>query len=288
MVLLPEPDQDGERIDAFLARAYPEYSRSFFQKLIKQGFVTRKSQPLGQNDHVHIGDQLNVYVPDITKVAPELPVIYEDDDVVVVNKPCGMLTHAKGALLDEPTVADFVRPRTTAGQDTNRPGIVHRLDRATSGILIAAKNPAAQTWLQRQFSDRKVKKTYIALVKGVPKEAAAIIKLPIERNPKKPQMFRVGGNGKPAETSYETLRSFTGRTQLQLKPLTGRTHQLRVHMAYLGCPIVGDPVYGRPEPALGRMFLHAAELELTLPNRTRQTFRAPLPKELQAYLDSLQ
>ena len=124
-------------------------------------------------------------------------------------------------------------------------------------------------------------------MKGRPKAPEATIQLPIERNPKKPQSFRVGGNGKPAETAYETLREYPGYTLLKLKPHTGRTHQLRVHMRYLGCPIVGDDLYGTPEPRLPRMFLHAASLELTLPRRERVVFEAPLPQELADFLETL-
>lgn len=154
-------------------------------------------------------------------------------------------------------------------------------------MIIAAKNPGAKRWLQKQFSTRKVKKTYIALVKGRPKEAAATIQLPIERNPKKPQTFRVGGNGKPAETAYETMQQYEGYALLKLTPRTGRTHQLRVHMQYIGCPIVGDTLYGTPEPQIDRMFLHAAVLELTTPRHIRHVFEAPLPPELTQFLESL-
>jgi 23S rRNA pseudouridine1911/1915/1917 synthase len=210
------------------------------------------------------------------------PVLYEDDDVIVINKPLGVLTHAKGALSDEFSVAEFMRTRTTDGADGNRPGIVHRLDRATSGVMIAAKTPEAKRFLQKQFQDRKAKKTYIALTSGQPKDPVATIKLPIERNPKKPQTFRVGPQGKPSETAYEVVEQTDNITMFRLKPVTGRTHQLRVHLAYLGCPILGDIFYDGK--TADRLYLHAESLEITIPSRERMTFVAPLPPEFETKL----
>lgn len=282
-------NQSGERIDAFLARTVPGYSRSFWQKQATLGVVQVNDKPIKPSYKLQEGNQITVVLPEIPDYsAVSLPVLYEDSDVLVVNKPAGMLTHAKGPLANEFTVATFVQPRTTDGVGTNRPGIVHRLDRGTSGVLIAAKHSAAKHWLQKQFALRKVKKTYIALVKGSPAQSAAVLQLPIERNPKQPQTFRVGGNGKPAETAYETLQTYKGYTLLKLSPHTGRTHQLRVHMQYIGCPIVGDTLYGKAQPGLERMFLHAASLELTLPSRERRVFEAPLPAELTSFLETLQ
>lgn len=282
--------EDKERVDAFLAHMMPEYSRTYFQKLVRDGSVQVDDVvQLKTGFTLQGGETVIVMMPVLNiEQKGDMDVIYEDDDVAVLNKPAGMLTHAKGALSEEFTIGEYMRSRTTDGPETNRPGIVHRLDRDTSGVIIAAKSTEAKHWLQKQFSTRNVKKTYIALVKGHPKQAEALIQLPIERNPKKPQMFRVGGNGKAAETTYRTLTTYKDYTLIELKPRTGRTHQLRVHMQYLGCPIVGDPVYGAPETKLGRMFLHAAELELTLPSHERKVFTVPLPEQLQKYLDSLQ
>jgi len=283
-----EVTEPGERIDSYMAHVAPEFSRSFWQKQTEAGAVLINGAEVKTRQKVQVGDVITVATPEAPDFTNQkLPVIYKDDDVIVVNKPSGVLTHAKGVISEEFTVAEFVRPLTTDGVETNRPGIVHRLDRGTSGVIIAARNNEAKRWLQKQFSLRKVKKTYIALVKGVPKEAAAILQLPIERNPKKPQTFRVNGNGKPAETAYETLATYKDYTLLKLMPHTGRTHQLRVHLHYIGCPIVGDELYNKPEPKLGRMFLHAASLEITLPSRERKIFDAPLAPELEAYLKTL-
>lgn len=282
-------DTSGERVDAFLSQAAPEFSRSYWQKQCEKGLVLINNTPVKASYKVAVGDTVHVTVHDTPDFSGQtLPIVYEDDDVIVLNKPAGILTHAKGVQSEEFSVAEFVRPRTTDGIGTNRPGIVHRLDRGTSGIIIAAKNTEAKRWLQGQFSKRNVKKTYIALVEGHLKEQQAILSLPIERNPKKPQTFRVGANGKPAETAYVVTTRYNNNDLVQLSPHTGRTHQLRVHMHYLGHPIVGDSVYGAESKKLGRMFLHAHTLELTLPNRERKVFTAPLPHELQNYLATLQ
>jgi 23S rRNA pseudouridine1911/1915/1917 synthase len=281
-------DRAGERVDTFLARIAPQYSRSYWQKLCELGEVRLDSHAVKANHRLQPHNKITAILPATPSfLAQQLPVVYEDDDVIVINKPAGILTHAKGAISEEFSVAEFIRPRTTDGPETNRPGIVHRLDRHTSGLIIAAKNPEAKRWLQGQFTKRKVKKTYIALVEGHLKEPEALLRLPIERNPKKPQSFRVGPSGKQAETQYRVEATYSHHDLLSLQPFTGRTHQLRVHLHYLGHPIVGDQLYGKPDKQLPRLFLHASRLELTLPTRVRKVFTAPLPAELQNYLKTL-
>lgn len=277
----------GKRLDAFVAAQMPQLSRATVHKLCDQGRVLVNGKQGKVSYKVRLQDKVQVDAAQAAIEPVDLPVIYEDNDVIVINKPTGMLTHAKGAFNSEFTIGEFMRTRSTDGTDTNRPGIVHRLDRDTSGVMIAAKTAEAKRWLQKQFALRKVKKTYIALVQGRPKVPTAQLDLPIERNPKKPQTFRVAPNGKPAQTLYETITEFKGYALLRFKPTTGRTHQLRVHAAYLNCPIVGDRLYGKPNKGISRMFLHAAELELTLPSRERKVFSAPLPKELTDYLKQL-
>ena len=282
-------DAKGERLDAFLARNAPEHSRSYWQRYCEKGSVTVNGQGAVSNTKLQPRDVVVAQLPQAADFAGQsLPVLYEDDDVIVINKPAGVLTHAKGAETDEFTVAEFVRPKTSDSPDTNRPGIAHRLDRGTSGVIITAKNPSAKKWLQGQFSKRNVKKTYLALVEGHMRQPEAILRLPIERNPKKPQTFRVGANGKPAETAYKVIKTYPQHDLLELRPLTGRTHQLRVHLSYLGHPIAGDRFYGSADARLDRTFLHAHSLELTLPSHQRRIFTAPLPSELQDYLDTLQ
>jgi 23S rRNA pseudouridine1911/1915/1917 synthase len=208
-----------------------------------------------------------------------LPIIYEDDDCIVIDKPLGVLSHSKGAFNPEATVASWLSQYLN-GISGERAGIVHRLDRLTSGVMVCAKNDRSQAWLQKQFSQRKTKKTYVAIVSGKLTEDVAVIDMPIERNPKKPQTFRVGINGKSAVTAYKLIKQTDRYTMLELKPTTGRTHQLRVHLKQLGHSIVGDPLYGGEKAE--RMFLHAFELELTLPNKQRKIFKSRLPKSFNA------
>lgn len=292
----------AERLDQYVVGQYPVFSRSFAVRLIEDGNVLVNGEAqlkagyklrAGDTVKIHYDEAAQALIPEI-----ELPVLYEDDDCVVINKPIGLLTHSKGSFNPEATVSTWLRSRmkTLSGE---RAGIVHRLDRATSGVMICAKTPAALGLLQKQFSLRKVKKTYVAVVEGVMTEAEAIIDMPIERNPKKPQTFRVGSNGKAAVTAYKVLRTGhptpvttggrpTSTDQLfgllELKPTTGRTHQLRVHLVQLGHPILGDTFYGG-QPA-ARLFLHAKSLEITLPNRERKVFEVPVPPEFEELTES--
>ncbi|MDL2327345.1 RluA family pseudouridine synthase [Ruminococcaceae bacterium OttesenSCG-928-A11] len=277
------------RLDLYLAKKYPEYSRATWAKYIKSGFVLVNNKKPSGSDIVEDDDKIKISLPD-SKVEPvEFPVIYEDDDVVVINKPAGVLTHSKGALNEEFTVSDFIRSRVKLSKsDTislnNRFGIVHRLDRGTSGVIIGAKNEEALRKLQRQFSDRKAKKKYLAIVEKAPKNKEFRIDLPILRNPKTPAQFKVDSKGKSALTDVKIIERLNdGRALLELSPKTGRTHQLRVHLAYIGSPIVGDVVYGNGK-AGDRLMLHAKELEITLPNSERKIFLSNIPEEFTDFM----
>jgi 23S rRNA pseudouridine1911/1915/1917 synthase len=269
---------DKKRLDVALAERFPETSRSTWQKHIKAGHVSVNREVVTSPKHdVTDTDAIAVAMPTATDhSSDELPILYIDDDVIVINKPVGVLAHSKGALNDEFTVADFFRRYSSFHNDSNRPGVVHRLDRDTSGVMIGARTPEAGAFLQKQFADRKAKKTYIAIVNGHPKLSQSRIELPIGRNPKAPSTFRVDAGGKPATTGLTVLDATDTQSLVELAPLTGRTHQLRVHMTYLGTPIVGDRVYGK---IADRMYLHAHQLEITLPSGERRTFTAPLPSE---------
>lgn len=266
------------RLDNELSLRYPETSRSTWQKHIKAGHVRVNGEVQTSPKHdITDSDAVSLELPEATDYSDQsLPIVYIDDDVIVINKPVGVLSHAKGALNDEFTVADFFRRYSTYQLESNRPGIVHRLDRDTSGIMIGARHDAAAQLLQKQFADRRAKKTYSAVLDGHVKNTEARIELPIERHPLKPSTFRVGAAGKSAITSYHVLAENDKETLVQLSPRTGRTHQLRVHMAHLGTPIHGDRVYGRPSD---RLYLHAAALEVTLPGGERHTFEAPTPAQ---------
>ncbi len=267
------------RLDVYVAEKWPEHSRSTWQKLIAIGAVKVDGVIVESVKKELVGD--SVVEVDMPKEndysAQSLPIIYEDDNVIVINKPLGVLTHSKGALNDEFTVASFFKSYSSYNSESNRPGIIHRLDRATSGVLIGAKNAATAKMLQRQFTDRKVRKNYVAVVDGIPKESEAVIDAPIGRNPKAPSTFRVDINGKSAETYYKVVKQNKTQSLVELSPTTGRTHQLRVHMAYINTPIRGDIVYGK---AGDRLYLHAHKLEITIPEGQRRVFEAPIPKEL--------
>ena len=277
----------GRRLDVFLAAQYPQFTRSSLEALFDKALVqinestAKPSYKVKDSDVVRVDEMLLKAEPPVIN----LPIIYEDDDVIVINKPDGILTHSKGALNLEASVASFIGPKLTDNKlSGNRAGIVHRLDRHTSGVIITAKNEPAQKWLQKQFSTRKVKKKYMAVAEGTLDPEKALIDAPIVRNPNRPQTFIVSANGKPAQTEYEAIGHITkhGRhyTLLSLSPRTGRTHQLRVHLAYINHPIVGDNIYGHAGP---KLLLHAESLELTLPDKSRKTFSAPLPDKIKGF-----
>lgn len=279
----------GKRIDVFVASCYLEFTRSSLEMLFEKKCVSINQEPVKPSYKLRPGDKLTVDESLLLAEPPKvkLPILYEDEDVVVINKPAGLLTHSKGALNIEATVASFIKDKLNdQSLASNRAGIVHRLDRATSGVIITAKSSKAVSKLQKQFSQRKVKKSYLAVVEGIPEPEEALIDVPIERNPAKPQTFRVGVGGKSAQTKYRVIKTIgEGNKQysfLELTPLTGRTHQLRVHLSYIKHPIVGDYVYGHEFP--GGMLLHAASLELTLPSGDRRVFSAATPTRIKDFI----
>lgn len=274
-------DESGKRADIIVANRLPQYTRSSLKQLFTKSFVSHSGSAIKASHKLQSGQEIKVDNT-LLEQSPkqiEIPIIYEDDNVIVMNKPAGVLTHSKGALNTEATVASFIRPKLSDNTlGGNRAGIVHRLDRATSGVIITAKNAQALQWLQRQFSTRQVNKVYRAIVEGVPKPPQAIIDAPIKRNPKKPQTFKVSSGGRQTITSYKVLKilnkSSNSYSLLELNPQTGRTHQLRVHLKYIGHPIVGDRVYGHGGDNL---YLHASSLELILPSSQKRKFTAPEP-----------
>ena len=282
------------RLDSYLANKYPNLSRSQLQQYIRRGFVSvNGAKELKPSTIIAEADQVNFECPKPRDFALQIKqfaacnLIYEDNNVIVINKPAGLLVHAKGGIDPEFTVADFVRSRfnpheLAENSNNNRLGIVHRLDRSTSGVMICAKNISTASMLSRQFAERQAHKVYLAITESAPKELHARIDLPIGRNPSKPATFRVDGAGKQAVTDYQVKRvNDDGTVLVELHPQTGRTHQLRIHLSYLGCPIVGDPVYGHGQFG-GRLMLHAWKLEISIPGdsgRQRRTFVADPPEE---------
>lgn len=259
------------RLDHLLVEKFPEYNRSTLQTFIKSGFVKVNDEVAEKPNQKFEKDiKIELKVPEDKKEVKKLKIIFEDENVLVVEKPAGLLSMAKGEYCPESTLEDFGL-------------LVHRLDRDTSGIVILAKNEKTQKMLRKQFQNRTTHKTYFAIVEGRPKLDEAMIDLPIARNLKHPTTFQVDPKGKPAKTYYKVKKSNENFSLLELKPESGRTHQLRVHLKYLGTPIFGDPVYGSGKKA-SRLFLHATSLEITIPgekNNERKVFESPLPKEFE-------
>lgn len=254
------------RLDVATFEQYPRYSRATIQKFIKNGQVTVNGDIVDKPNTL-IDENSNIELSVVEAEEGEKPpVIYEDDDVIVFNKPAGMLTVSKGEFNPEPTLEQF-------GE------IVHRLDRDTSGVIILAKNAKAKSFLQKQFQERKAHKTYYAVTVGHPKVNHAIINIPLTRNLKKPTTFMVANQGREAITEYRVIDQNEKYSLIELKPQTGRTHQLRIHLAHIGAPILGDPVYNPKSPKADRMYLHASILEITVPSGKRLTFTANLPEE---------
>jgi len=288
----------GKRLDIYLTGMAGGLSRSFVQKLIAEGMVLVGGEVARASYKVKPGDMiaLNIPEPEELEVNPEpipLDIYYEDNDVIVVNKPRGMVVHpAAGNFSGTLVNALLFHCRDLSGiNGVTRPGIVHRLDKDTSGLIMVAKNDAAHFSLAEQLKSRQVKRRYLALVHGHVREESGVVDAPIGRDPRDRQKMAVlDRNSKHAVTHYRVLSRFDGYTYLQLRLETGRTHQIRVHMAYIGHPVVGDPKYGpaRPHFGLDGQFLHAAVLGFKHP-RTGEylEFEAPLPRELEEILDKL-
>lgn len=283
--------EQGKRLDIIVAQR-TELSRSTVQKLIETGDVLLNGNIPQKRVAVTEGDVIEVGLPvaatkPLPHQAPDLKIVYEDDDIMVVDKPAGLLVHP-GNGRDEPTVADFSR-LYSADDDEVRPGIVHRLDRDTSGLLILAKTINAKSFMQAAFSDRNIHKTYLLLARGRVSPADAIIDLPIDRDLRDRAKRAINRNGRVALTNYRTLASYAGYSYIEAEPQTGRTHQLRVHFAAIGHPIVGDQTYGPKTQDLGlkRHFLHATRLSFVAPNGSELSLESPLPDDLKKVLTKL-
>ncbi len=279
-------DEDGVvRVDKFLAILHSEYSRAALAKLFTLNLIKLNGEPIQPGHKLRPGTTFEYDLGPL-QAKPEvipLPIIYEDDNVVVVDKPAGIISHARGKFWQEASVASFIRDRVS-GMDGERGGIVHRLDRATSGIMICAKNEATLSFLQKQFSNRSVEKKYVAITSGTPKHQEAIIDAPIARDPLTPKRFMVQVNGKSAQTHYVVLKQNKVHSMLELTPKTGRTHQLRVHLQYIHTPIVGDELYG-VEP-YERLLLHARTLTIAIPVHGNKTFTSELPSVFNEFMKS--
>lgn len=288
------------RLDKYLADNLPEYSRSRLQALIKGGLVTINGLPARKTGQaVEPGARISLQVPATqpSHLQPEdipLRVVFENADLLVVDKPAGMVVHpaaghATGTLVQ---AALGHAPQMEGVGGEQRPGVVHRLDKDTSGLILMAKNDRAHHWLQDQFRLRKVQKVYLALVDGHPPTPTGRIEAPIGRHPQQRKQMAIltSPQSRSASSEYRTLESFARHTLLEVHPITGRTHQIRLHLAFIGCPVAGDTLYGYKHPTLsiGRHFLHAARLTICLPGENEpRTFEAPLPAELVQALELL-
>jgi 23S rRNA pseudouridine1911/1915/1917 synthase len=301
-VLAVPLDAGATRVDRYVADR-TGLSRSHVQKLITDGRLTAGSRTLRANSLVEPGSELRLDVPPPAAAEPraqpeiDIPIVYQDEDLLIVNKPAGLVVHPAAGHADGTLVNALLGlggPEAFGGiAGVRRPGIVHRLDRDTSGLLMVARTDLAQHGLMAQLKARRVKKTYLALVQGSVSAAVGRIEAPIGRDPRHRTRMAVVADGRAATTGYRVRERFAGWTLLELDLVTGRTHQIRVHLDAIGHPVAGDPVYGtgtssRGPEGLSRLFLHAWRLELTSPSRgdlIRAT--APLPAELEEVLAGL-
>ena len=286
--ILLRADRDGERADQFLARLVPELTRSAAQRLLEEGAVTLAGRPVKKNYKTAPGDVLAVALPEpepVDAVPQDIPldVVYEDGDVIVVNKPVGMVVHPAAGHPDGTLVNALLYHCGESLSGINgalRPGIVHRIDRDTSGLLIAAKNDFAHQALAEQLQDHSLYREYEAVCVGTLREDAGTVDAPIGRHPVDRKKMAVVANGRGAVTHWSVLERFPGYTYVECRLETGRTHQIRVHMAYIGHPLLGDTVYGakKPVPGLAGQCLHARRLSFIHPRTgERVTVECPLP-----------
>ena len=292
-------DIPGERLDAFLARSVPDLSRSAAQKLIEEGCVKRNGKPGKKNDKLNMGDAIEYEIPepkevDIVPTKMQLDIVYEDEDVLVINKPKGLVVHPAAGHQDDTLVNGLLY---AMGDDLSgingelRPGIVHRIDKDTSGLLAVAKNDFAHNMLASQLKDHTMARSYEAIVVGSFREDSGTVDAPIGRHPSdRKKMCVIERNSKPAVTHWEVVERFRGYTHIRCRLETGRTHQIRVHMAHIGHPLLGDTVYGHKKPELGQdsQCLHAFSLCFRHPRDGRPVMVfAPLPKYFEEVLEKL-
>jgi 23S rRNA pseudouridine1911/1915/1917 synthase len=288
-------ENSTERLDKLVAAGCPGLSRTHAQELIAAGLVTVNGRPARASLKPEPGDVVRVTVPDEppSRLQPEkipLNIVYEDGDVLVVDKPAGLTVHPAPGHPGH-TLANAILNYLPGLEDAGslRAGLVHRLDRDTSGLLVVAKNRAAQADLSDQFKARTVSKSYLVLVRGRLSPESGAIEANIGRDPRNRQRMAVVAGGREARTAYRVVRHIRGYSLLEIKPETGRTHQIRVHLAAIGFPVVGDATYGVKSPHVERQFLHASRLGFRLPSSGRHVeFESPLPPDLARALEEIE
>jgi 23S rRNA pseudouridine1911/1915/1917 synthase len=282
------------RLDRYLTQVLPQFSRAYLQKLIVQGHVlvkghrTEPSQKLNKGDRITV-ELLPLPVYPLAEAIP-LAIIYEDGDILVIDKPAGLTVHPAPGYPSHTLVNAVLAhcPSLAMNNELMRPGIVHRLDKDTSGLIVMAKNDLAREYLAAQFKSRSVTKGYLVLVKGRLSPDEGIIEAPIGRDPHNRRKMAIVEAGKEASTRYKVRKYLDGYTLVEVSPLTGRTHQIRLHLSAIGYPVVGDPVYGTKSAYLNRQFIHAYRLGFRLPSTEQyQEFTSPLPMDLEQALEYL-
>jgi 23S rRNA pseudouridine1911/1915/1917 synthase len=288
-----EVTESTVRLDKFLAQHYPEISRSYIQKLIEQGCVLVDKQKAKVSQKLDAGDKISITIPPLDSpslVAEEMPldVVYEDVDIIVINKAAGLTVHPSPGHTNHTLVNALLAryPELANFGASLRPGIVHRLDKDTSGLMIIAKNSAAQQNLINQFKNHKVSKGYLALVKGKVTPSRGLIEAPIGRHPSNRKRMAVVTKGREATTGYKVKEYIGNNSLLEIYIKTGRTHQIRVHLAAIGYPVIGDSTYGVKSTFLKRQFLHAYRLGFNIPSTGEyKAFTSELPLDLKTALD---
>ena len=283
------------RLDRFVSERERSLTRSRIHSLIEQGMVTLNGKVARPAQRVRSGDRVTLSVPPPRELELEpqdipISVVFQDAELAVVDKPAGLSVHPGPGHSDGTLVNALLAlcPDIRGIGGVLRPGIVHRLDKDTSGLMVVAKSEAAHLSLSTQIRDRQVRKGYLALTVGVPPQDEGIIDAPISRDPRNRKRMAVVLGGRESRTSYRVIRQWESHALLELDLETGRTHQIRVHMAYLGYPLVGDALYGRRSPAVSRQFLHASSLEFNHPATGEHvSFRSQLPADLQSALETL-
>jgi 23S rRNA pseudouridine1911/1915/1917 synthase len=281
-------DISGVRLDKFVGEKCPELSRTHAQQLIAAGFITVNGHEVKSGLKLNIGDRVDITIPPeppshLTPESIPLKIVYEDSDLLVIDKPAGLAVHPAPGHPTHTLVNAILSylPGLAQDADSFRPGIVHRLDKDTSGLILVAKNRLAQANLSEQFKSRSVSKAYLVLVKGRLTPVKGIIEANIGRDPRNRQRMAVVLKGREARTEYRVVKYIGGYSLLEIKPATGRTHQIRVHLAAIGFPVVGDSTYGIKSPHLSRQFLHASKIGFRLPSTGKYVeFESPLPSDL--------
>jgi 23S rRNA pseudouridine1911/1915/1917 synthase len=282
------------RLDKYLAQVLPQFSRAYLQRLIRQGHILINGQVAKASQKLSKHDRITVEFPEIPSRASAEPIplaiIYEDEGILVIDKPAGLTVHPAPGHPSHTLVNAILAhcPSLVISKEPMRPGIVHRLDKDTSGLIVIAKNDFAREYLVEQFKSHTVTKGYIVLVKGRLPSEQGIIEAPIGRDPRRRQRMAIVEAGKEATTRYRVRKYLDNYTLVEVITVTGRTHQIRIHLSAIGYPVVGDPIYGIKSAHLDRQFVHAYRLGFRLPStRQYREFASPLPTDLQQALEHL-